>query len=174
MKLITTFDSKTAKSAVFDEIRSLLTHHGFTVVSEDQSRPWGGFFVIDEQQIRNFKEVFFAELEMSDEQFKQKLSPKILIVEPHKRLSWQYHHRRSEVWKLIGGEGDICRSNTDEEGEEVALKIGSIISLATGERHRLIGTGSWGIVAEIWQHIDMNHPSDENDIVRVQDDFKRA
>jgi mannose-6-phosphate isomerase len=174
MKLITMLDPTAVKSQIFEDIRSILTIHGLTVVSEDQSRPWGGFFVIDEQQIRNFKELFFAELEMSDEQFKQKLSPKILIVEPHKRLSWQYHHRRSEVWKLVGGEGAICRSNTDEEGEEVALTVGEVISLATGERHRLVGRGNWGIVAEIWQHVDMAHPSDEDDIVRVQDDFKRA
>jgi mannose-6-phosphate isomerase len=29
------------------------------------------------------------------------------------------------------------------------------------------------MIAEIWQHTDSNHPSDENDIVRVQDDFGR-
>jgi mannose-6-phosphate isomerase len=28
-------------------------------------------------------------------------------------------------------------------------------------------------VAEIWQHTDAANPSDENDIVRVQDDFSR-
>jgi hypothetical protein len=28
-----------------------------------------------------------------------------------------------------------------------------------------------GIVAEIWQHTDLNQPSDEEDIVRLQDDF---
>jgi hypothetical protein len=27
--------------------------------------------------------------------------------------------------------------------------------------------------AEIWQHTDVNHPSDEEDIIRVQDDFGR-
>jgi hypothetical protein len=29
------------------------------------------------------------------------------------------------------------------------------------------------MVAEIWQHTDPNHPSDEDDIVRLQDDFGR-
>ena len=43
---------------------------------------------------------------------------------------------------------------------------------ALGERHRLIGLEDYGIVAEIWQHTDSVH-SDEEDIVRVQDDFKR-
>jgi hypothetical protein len=30
-----------------------------------------------------------------------------------------------------------------------------------------------GIVAEIWMHTDENHPSDEEDIVRLEDDFAR-
>lgn len=45
--------------------------------------------------------------------------------------------------------------------------------LGQNERHRLVGLNDWGMVAEIWQHIDANNPSDENDIIRVQDDFGR-
>ena len=30
-----------------------------------------------------------------------KLSPKILIVNPNSKLSWQYHHRRAEIWRCI-------------------------------------------------------------------------
>ena len=43
--------------------------------------------------------------------------------------------------------------------------------LQQGERHRLIGLHGRALVAEIWQHTDANHPSDEDDIVRVSDDF---
>lgn len=49
---------------------------------------------------------------------------------------------------------------------------GNQVKLQQGERHRLIGLKDFGIVAEIWQHTD-SVPSDEDDIVRVQDDFKR-
>ncbi|MGY6520906.1 MAG: cupin domain-containing protein [Mongoliitalea sp.] len=173
MKLVVIQNTQAPRTSIFDQVRSQLTEYGFRVISEDQSRPWGGFFVIDEDQIREFKELFFSELEMSEEQFQQKLSPKVLLVEPLKRLSWQYHHRRSEVWKLLSGNGAICRSFSDEEGPVEDLIPGRIITLATGERHRLIGKDSWGIVAEIWQHVDINNPSNEEDIVRVQDDFKR-
>lgn len=173
MKLTKLEDASVLKSVVFDDIRHQLEVHGLRIMSEDQSRPWGGFFVIDEDQIRTFKNLFFSELHISEEQFKQKLSPKILVVEPNKRLSWQYHFRRSEVWKLVGGEGAICRSDTDEEGPVEQLAIGEVISLATGERHRLIGLSKWGVVAEIWQHVTIDNPSDEEDIVRVQDDFQR-
>jgi hypothetical protein len=36
-----------------------------------------------------------------------------------------------------------------------------------------VGLNEWGVLAEIWQHINPAHPSDEDDIVRVQDDFGR-
>ena len=52
-------------------------------------------------------------------------------------------------------------------------ETGSKIMLGQNERHRLVGLNDWGMVAEIWQHIDANNPSDENDIIRVQDDFGR-
>jgi hypothetical protein len=45
--------------------------------------------------------------------------------------------------------------------------------LPIGQRHRLIGLDQWGVVAEIWQHTDSENPSDESDIVRLQDDFGR-
>ena len=52
------------------------------------------------------------------------------------------------------------------------FKEGEQVRLAQGERHHLIGLEDYGIVAEIWQHTD-SVPSDEEDIIRVQDDFKR-
>ena len=64
------------------------------------------------------------------------------------------------------------RSDDDTEGELVKFNEGKQVRLAQGERHRLIGLEDYGIVAEIWQHTD-SVPSDEEDIVRVQDDFKR-
>ena len=102
-----------------------------------------------------------------------KLSPKILIVKPGVRLSWQYHHRRAEIWKVYQCEVGIIRSDNDIEGELVRLSEGKQVRLAQGERHRLLGLEDYGIVAEIWQHTDAM-PSDEEDIVRVQDDFKRV
>ena len=65
------------------------------------------------------------------------------------------------------------RSPTDEEGELVVYQVGETIKLAQGERHRLIGLDKQAIIAEIWQHTDAAQPSDENDIIRVQDDFGR-
>ena len=96
-----------------------------------------------------------------------------MVVAPAKRLSWQYHHRRAEIWKLIGGTAAVVTSDTDEEKETRNLQIDDVIQLKQGERHRLVGLNGWGILAEIWRHTDAENPSNEDDIVRVQDDFGR-
>ena len=161
------------KSTVFEQIASELKKDNFTVVQEDQTRPWGGFFVIDESQAGAFAAKFFPHLEMEAIAIANKLSPKILVVAPHKRLSWQYHFRRAEIWVILSSVVGVKTSMTDEEGEIQELGPGTFIQMDKGERHRLIGLESWGVVAEIWEHTDPENPSDEEDIIRLQDDFGR-
>ena len=167
------FSSDTPKTTVFTEIEIYVKSLGLRISAKDETRPWGGFFVLDELQSELFIQTFFPHLSLSDFKGFSKLSPKILLVAPNKRLSWQYHFRRSEIWKVIGGNAGIVISETDDESPQQALPIGSIVELAQGQRHRLVGVDEWGIVAEIWKHTDAENPSDENDIVRVQDDFGR-
>ncbi|MFE3870488.1 phosphoheptose isomerase [Flavobacterium sp. ZS1P70] len=161
------------KSAVFEQIAAALKQENFIVIKQDETRPWGGFFVIDESQAAAFAAKFFPHLGMDAIRITNKLSPKILVVAPNKRLSWQFHHRRAEIWKILSGVVGVKTSLTDEEGDIKELQPGTFIQMDKGERHRLIGLDSWGIVAEIWQHTDLENPSDEDDIIRLQDDFGR-
>ena len=161
------------KEQVFKKVASILTDANFTIVDKDESRPWGGFFVIDESQAVQFAKHFFPEENLNEIKITDKLSPKILIVAPHKRLSWQYHHRRAEIWKCISEQVSVATSDTDEQKHLHLLKKGDIIKLPTGKRHRLIGMEEWGVVAEIWQHTIESDPSDEDDIIRLQDDYNR-
>ncbi|RZK50385.1 MAG: phosphoheptose isomerase [Pedobacter sp.] len=161
------------KQEIFAQVAQQLKINGFEVMAEDQSRPWGGFFVIDENQAQQFANTYFNGLDVDSLKIGGKLSPKILMVAPQTRLSWQYHHRRAEIWQVVSGTVGIITSSTDVEGEVKSYGPGDQIKLMQGERHRLIGLSDWGVVAEIWQHTDANHPSDEQDIVRVQDDFGR-
>ena len=163
----------TKKEDIFAEIENDLVRQGFEIESKDMSRPWGGFFVIDENQAQQFSNTFFDGISVRKLQISGKLSPKILIVEPGKRLSWQYHHRRAEIWQVVQGTVGVITSFTDIEGPLQTLKAGEEIKLECGERHRLVGLEDWGVVAEIWQHTDPENPSNEDDIVRVQDDFGR-
>jgi len=155
------------------EIQQEIENYGFTIVAKDFERPWGAFLVIKEEQAQDFANRFFGRIDVDTLRVDGKLSPKILIVKPGARLSWQYHHRRAEIWQVYKGVVGIIRSNNDTEGELVRFGAGEQVRLAQGERHRLIGLENYGIVAEIWQHTDVI-TSDEEDIVRVQDDFKRA
>lgn len=163
----------TQKRDIFDSVAQRLKLEGFNVVNRDENRPWGGFFVIDEAQAQQFADTYFDGLDIATLKIGGKLSPKILIVAPNARLSWQYHHRRAEIWQVVTGTVGIKTSETDEEGELKTYSPNDQIKLHQGERHRLIGLDDWGVVAEIWQHTDANNPSDEDDIVRVQDDFGR-
>lgn len=161
------------KENIFKKSAALLHQLKFNIVKQDDTRPWGGFYVIDETQAEAFAKHFFPEENFEALKLSEKLSPKILMVAPGKRLSWQYHHRRAEIWRCIDGEVAVATSLTDDETEKHVLKPGDKIKLTQGERHRLIGLDGWGVVAEIWQHTDAANPSDEEDIIRLQDDFGR-
>lgn len=162
-----------SQAKVFEDAKKILDGFHLNISKEDRTRPWGGFYVIEESQAADFARIFFPEERLDKLNLSGKLSPKILIVAPQKRLSWQYHHRRAEIWKCIDGQLAVATSNTDEELETRVLQTNETVRLQQGERHRLIGLDDWGMIAEIWQHTDSSFPSDEDDIVRLQDDFGR-
>ena len=157
---------------MYQKIKKEIESFGFSVVSHDFERPWGGFLVIDETQAQDFSNKFFEGLDVNTLKIGGKLSPKILIVKPNARLSWQYHNRRAEIWQVYKGQVGVVQSDTDIENELKNYMPGGQIKLNQGERHRLVGLADYGVVAEIWQHTD-EIPSNEDDIIRVQDDFNR-
>ncbi|MGN8226111.1 phosphoheptose isomerase [Gracilimonas sp. BCB1] len=166
--------SLTEKEKLFNDIKGKLESRGFEIEAIDSNRPWGGFFVIEEEQAQKFIDTYFHDdVEMAEINISGKLSSKVLVVEPQKRLSWQYHHRRTEMWHVVEGPVGVVRSMSDEQGEVLEYQTGDLIILKKGERHRLVGLQNWGIIAEIWQHVDAENPSDEDDIVRLEDDFGR-
>ena len=155
------------------EIENKIKGLGFDIISKDFERPWGGFLVINEKQVQEFVNKFFDGVNIQTLKIGGKLSPKILIVKPNSKLSWQYHQRREEIWKVLKGKVGISRSHDNEQSPIVKLDEGDEIKLVKGERHRLIGLDNYAVLAEIWQHTDRNNPSDENDIVRLSDDYGR-
>ena len=158
---------------IFKLISEQLIINNFEILFFDNNRPWGGFFVVAEDQAQQFSDTYFDGLDLLTINKCNLLSPKILVVAPDKRLSWQYHHRRAEIWRVIQGPVGVKRSPNDAEGELEILNMGDTITLQQGERHRLVGLDDYAVIAEIWQHTDAYNPSDEDDIVRVQDDFGR-
>jgi mannose-6-phosphate isomerase len=162
----------TQMDTVVSGVRASLASTGLTMVDEDFARPWGGFLMISQTEVREFIRVYFPNAGL--ENTGVPLSPKILLVAPGRRLSWQYHLKRSEIWRIIEGPVGVSRSLGDEETPMRSYSAGEVLRLKLGERHRLIGLQAWGVVAEIWQHTDAASPSDELDIVRVSDDYDRT
>ena len=156
----------------YKNIEDELTILGFQIVDSNLEKPWGAYFCIDENQAQVFSDKFFDGMDVNSLKIKNKLSPKILIVKPNMRLSWQYHNRRAEIWQVYKGQVGIVQSDTDTENELKNFIPGDQIILNQGTRHRLVGLSDYAVVAEIWQHTHEN-PSDEDDIIRVQDDFNR-
>ena len=158
---------------IYKDVESLISLNNLNIISKDINRPWGGFYLINESQIQIFSNLFFNKFDISKFYNSGKLSPKILVIKPKKRLSWQYHYRRSEIWSVIKGSIKVIKSDDNTEQNEYILNKGDQIEIKKEERHRIVGLDEYALVAEIWVHTDKENPSNEEDIVRVQDDFDR-
>ena len=156
-----------------DEIEDEIKGLGFKIITKDFERPWGGFLLIDEDQSEEFANKFFDGIDIENLKIGGKLSPKILIMKPNSKLSWQYHKRRAEIWQVYEGEVGVSKSFDNNQKPLKKFNPGDQIKLKKGERHRLIGLNDFAVLAEIWQHTDPKNPSDENDIVRLSDDYGR-
>ncbi len=75
---------------------------------------------------------------------------------------------------MIGPVGVMVSKNDTKPEAHDILDTGEIVEHDSLIRHRLIGLDNWGIVAEIWQHTEPGNPSDEDDIVRLEDQYGRG
>jgi hypothetical protein len=64
----------------------MLHRNHLKCIKEDSTRPWGGFFVLDEAETDKFIELYFPTLKKEDFTTPAKLSPKLLIVAPGKKI----------------------------------------------------------------------------------------
>lgn len=88
---------------------------------------------------------------------------KLVYLDGDKRLSLQYHNKRSEFWKVIKGPVKV-----QIEKNIQTLQTGQMITIPKKTIHRLIGAGTDAIILEI-----STGEFDESDIVRLEDDYKR-
>ncbi len=134
---------------------------------------WGAYIHIEEASYGAFTQAYWQGLSIPKQDSTSKLDPKILIVAPHQRLSLQYHNRRAEHWRVVSGPVGIVTGTGQSDLVEKVYQTSDVVRLTVRQWHRLIGLDSWGLVAEIWESLDRANPSDEQDIIRVQDDFGR-
>ena len=157
--------------------RAVAEAEGFGLrVEKTQSNydtPWGAYLRISESSLPAFYEAYWKGIEVPQPSGTLRLDPKILIVAPGARLSLQYHHRRAEHWRVLDGPVKIVIGDGEASLEDVIAAPGEVLRLPVEKWHRLVGLEQWGRIAEIWHHTDPANPSDEKDIVRVQDDYGR-
>ena len=91
---------------------------------------------------------------------------KRIVVLPGRKLSLQKHHHRAEHWVVVSGTAEVTR-----DGEVSLVRENESIYLPLGCMHRLANPGR--IPVEIVE-VQTGAYLEEDDILRVDDDFGRA
>jgi mannose-6-phosphate isomerase len=89
---------------------------------------------------------------------------KLIYVNANSRLSLQYHKKRSEFWKVIKGTAMV-----EINEKRIVLGEGETITIPRQAKHRVRALESECIILEI-----SYGRFDENDIVRLEDDYQRV
>lgn len=167
----------TTRSVAMTEVQSMLQNAlGYDFYSFDIERPWGGYFRIGNDQLPKFLKDFFPGYDLEQNRSamdRTELSPKIMVLMPGQRISWQYHDRRAERWHFLTP-GIYWRSQDNSIPKPIQASAGEVVQFNQGERHRGgAPKNAFVLIAEIWQHTDPKEPSDEADVYRLKDDYKR-
>jgi mannose-6-phosphate isomerase len=112
---------------------------------ERGERPWGSYTVLEEN--RNYK-------------------IKRIEVIPGHRLSLQMHHHRSEHWIVVSGTARVTNGDT-----EFIVNVNESTFISMGKVHRLENPG---IIPLIIIEVQSGEYLGEDDIVRFDDDYRRA
>ncbi|AHF97098.1 MAG: mannose-1-phosphate guanylyltransferase/mannose-6-phosphate isomerase [Desulfurella sp.] len=108
-------------------------------------RPWGNYTLLEQNRFYKIKKI---------------------VVKPQKRLSLQKHLHRSEHWIVVSGTAQVSVGD-----KEFILRPNESTYIKIGELHRLENPGKIDLViieAQVGEYVG------EDDIIRVEDDFKRC
>lgn len=95
---------------------------------------------------------------------------KALRIMPEQRLSLQYHRRKRETLMLLSGHAVLTLGPSVEMLQEIALDEGERQEVEAEMVHRLSAGASGADILEIASRL----PDDEEDIVRLADDYGRV
>ena len=110
-----------------------------------ENRPWGSWHVLDEGEGYKVKR---------------------LEVKPHKRLSYQTHAFRAELWIVVSGVATCL-----VEGRTIVAHIGDCVEIGLGVAHRISNMHDEDLVIV---EVQRGTYTGEDDIVRLEDDFGRV
>ena len=138
--------SKKGSSQRVKEVVEKLEKSGSTLTSTHLKtfRPWGSYTILEEDDGYKIKKI---------------------VVKPQKRLSLQKHFHRNEHWIVLSGTATVT------VGEKTYLvRPNESTYIKMGEVHRLENAGKIDLImieAQVGEY------TGEDDIVRIEDDFKR-
>ena len=75
--MLKNLDESKSKSEAITAVAQFIDSLGFRIIEEDTGKPWGAYFVIDEQYIDKSISEFFSDIKVEKN---GKLTPKILLV----------------------------------------------------------------------------------------------
>jgi len=116
-----------------------------TILHSTVHRPWGTYTVLEESERFKIKKI---------------------VIKPGKRISLQKHLHRSEHWVVVSG-----TANIHSGGEDKVICKNESIYIPIGVNHRLSNEGKIDLViieTQVGEYVG------EDDIIRIDDDFKRC
>ena len=90
---------------------------------------------------------------------------KKLTVNPHQKLSLQYHNNREEFWVVTSGKGKVTISDS-----EFLAEVGSRFYIEKKDIHRIENDSSEPLVLI---EVQLGDAISEDDIVRLEDTYGR-
>lgn len=114
-------------------------------MSKTVSRPWGTYKNILEEEYTKVKKI---------------------VINPGESPSYQYHFKRSEIWVVVKGTGEV-----KIDGAILNLNAGEVIRIPVEAKHTITNTGDDELV---FVEIQLGESFEEEDIVRVEDKYGRV
>ena len=108
-------------------------------------KPWGSFLNILDENYTKVKQI---------------------TIKPGESPSYQYHHKRSEIWIIVKGKAHVRL-----DGVTTLHDVGDIIEIPQGSHHQPINCGDEDLV---FIEIQLGEYFGEDDIVRLEDKYGRV
>ena len=109
-----------------------------------EERPWGSFEILLDTGYCKVKRI---------------------IVKPGQRLSYQYHHKRTEHWVIVQGDAIVTLDD-----KEHIFGEGMVVEIPAKTKHRVQNTFEKNLV---FIEVQTGTYFGEDDIIRLKDDYGR-
>ena len=91
---------------------------------------------------------------------------KEIVIKPGQAPSYQYHFKRSEVWVVTKGTGELRLNDVTTQ-----VSTGSILHIPVQAKHQIKNTGTEDLY---FIEVQLGEYFGEDDIVRLEDNYGRV